>query len=159
MIGQFSPLLIDSLVSAAALLIQLLLGGAFLARASRRRKTTIGLGLASVWMGLPLLLAVVVNAATRRAWWTVVLPLPMAGFCLLEYSRGYILRWKVHTRVLGLPYVLFYFLGAGCLVSYGFAALPAMGVLLLAVTLANFALAGYCLLMMVLVPREPPGAS
>ena len=63
-------------------LVNLLVTGVFFARARGFERTEYVLGLAVVAMVLPLATIVALNILHQRAWWAIVLPLPLILYCL-----------------------------------------------------------------------------
>jgi hypothetical protein len=94
------------------------------------------LGLGAVACAVPTSLAVLLNAAAGREWWTIVLPALFVGFLILELILDYVLRLDFrHTRLLW-PYLLVYYVALNAMIGYTFLVSEAFGF----VTLATYLL-------------------
>jgi hypothetical protein len=78
--------------------------------------------IALIWVAFIIVLAAIVyrNARDRREWWSVVLPLLLVAFLILELVLDYILQIDFrNTRLLG-PYLLLYYLALLAMIGYTF---------------------------------------
>lgn len=127
---------IDLVVVVAANLYNLLMTIIFLTRPKGWRRFERIVGLIMVALALPLGAAVALNLLIGRAWWFVVLPLPLILHCVLELILDYLLKLDFRrTRWLG-PYLALFYLGQMGLIGYAFAVQPIYGF----VTLATYLL-------------------
>jgi CubicO group peptidase (beta-lactamase class C family) len=127
---------IDLAVVVAANLYNLLMTSIFFTRPRGWRRFERVVGLIMVALALPLGAAVVLNLLANRAWWFVVLPLPLILHCVVELLLDYILKLDFRkTRWLG-PYLGLFYLGQMGLIGYAFAVQPIYGF----VTLATYLL-------------------
>ena len=120
---------IDLVVVVAANLYNLLMTAIFLTRPRGWKRFERAAGLVMVALALPLGAAAVLNALSNRAWWFVVLPIPLILHCFVELLLDYILKIdfrRTRTRLLGLYLGLFY-LGQWGLIGYAFVANPVYG--------------------------------
>jgi len=124
--------LIDLVVVVAANLYNLLMTAIFLSRPRGWKRFERIAGLIMVALALPLGAAVVLNLVANRAWWFVVLPLPLILHCLVELVLEYLLKLDFRrTRLLG-PYLALFYLGQWGLIGYAFVVEPVYGFVTLA---------------------------
>jgi CubicO group peptidase (beta-lactamase class C family) len=118
---------IDLVVVVAANLFNLLMTAIFLTRPKGWKRFERAVGLVMIALALPLGAAVILNALGQRAWWFVVLPIPLILHAIVELLLDYILRlnWR-KSRLLGPCLALFY-LGQMSLIGYAFAVALAYG--------------------------------
>ncbi len=123
---------IDLVVVVAANLFNLLMTGIFLTRPKGWKRFEQVVGLIMVVLAVPLGAAVILNALEQRAWWFIVLPIPLILHCLVELLLDYILKLDFRkTRLLG-PYLALFYLGQMGLIGYAFVVQPAYGFVTLA---------------------------
>jgi hypothetical protein len=84
--------IIDFSLFLIANLVNLLVTAVFLARARGFERAEYLLGLAVVAMAVPTMTIVILNILRQRSWWTIVLPLPLILYCLVELLLDYILK-------------------------------------------------------------------
>jgi hypothetical protein len=134
---------IDLAVVAAANLFNLLMTAIFLTRPRGWKRFGHVAGLVMIGLALPLGAAVVLNGLAQRAWWFVVLPIPLILHDVVELLVDYI--WKLDFRRTWLlwPYLTLFYLGQISLIGYGFAVAPAYGFVTLATYLACLATTRY----------------
>ncbi len=112
--------IIDTAIFIIANLVNLLLVGIFLSRPKRLKRIEYVLGLIVVAMILPVCIAVILNIHGKREWWTVVLPLILLSFLVIELLFDYILKLDFRrTKLLG-PYLLVYYLALMAMIGYSF---------------------------------------
>jgi CubicO group peptidase (beta-lactamase class C family) len=123
---------IDLVVVVAANLYNLLMTIIFFTRPKGWRRFERVVGLIMVALALPLGAAVALNLLAGRAWWFVVLPLPLILHCVVELILDYLLKLDFRrTRWLG-PYLALFYLGQMSLIGYAFAVEPIYGFVTLA---------------------------
>jgi CubicO group peptidase (beta-lactamase class C family) len=123
---------IDLVVVVAANLYNLLMTIIFFTRPKGWRRFEWVVGLIMVALALPLGAAVALNLLAGRAWWFVVLPLPLILHCVVELILDYILKLDFRrTRWLG-PYLGLFYLGQMGLIGYAFVVQPIYGFVTLA---------------------------
>jgi len=108
-------------VLTIANLTNLLLAVMFLLRA--RGKPNIGnaFGWVSVVLGIPLLVAAVINMSSARPWWAFVLPGLLVLYDLIKFVLDYLLKFDFrHSRWLG-PYLALYYVALMGMIGYSFA--------------------------------------
>ena len=110
---DFSLLLIANFVN-------LLVTGVFIARGNGYERTEYVLGLAVVAMALPTMTIVVLNIIHQREWWTIVLPLPLILFCLMELLLDYVLKLDFRNTGLIWLYIPIFYLGLWGMIGYAF---------------------------------------
>ena len=91
--------------------VNLLVTGVFIARARGFERTEYVLGLIVVALALPVIAIVVLNILHQREWWTIVLPLPLILYCLLELLFDYILKLDFRNTGLIWLYIAIFYLG------------------------------------------------
>jgi len=112
-ITDFSLFLIANIVN-------LLVTGVFIARARGFERTEYVLGLAVVAMALPIMTIVVLNILHQRDWRTIVLPLPLILYCLVELLFDYILKLDFRNTGLIWLYIPIFYLGLWGMIGYAF---------------------------------------
>jgi hypothetical protein len=112
--------IIDTAIFIIANLVNLLLVGIFLSRPKGLKRVEYALGLIVVAMILPVGITVILNFQGKREWWTIVLPLILLSFLLIELLFDYILKLDFRkTKLLG-PYLLVYYLALMSMIGYSF---------------------------------------
>jgi hypothetical protein len=113
--------LVDLGLIISANLYNLLMIVVFLSRVRRQKRLEKAAGLVTVLIGVPLILAAILNAAARRELWSLLLPLPLTLHCALELFVDYI--WKLDFRSMRWlwPYLGLFYLGQWLLIGYAFA--------------------------------------
>lgn len=101
-------------------MMNLLITGVFLARARGLERTEYVLGLVVVALALPIIVIVVLNVLHQRAWWTIVLPLPLILYCLVELLLDYILKLAFRNTGLVWLYIPIFYLGLWGMIGYAF---------------------------------------
>ena len=135
---------IDLSVFAVANLANLLLIGIFLSRVWNRRQLEHNIfGVLFLLLAFPLIAAIVFNIATRREWWTIVLPALVVVFQLVELLLDYILKIDFrNTRLLG-PYLGLYYLSLMGMIGYSFSVGKPYGFVTLVTYFLNLAATWY----------------
>jgi hypothetical protein len=124
--------MIDLVVVVAANLFNLLMAAIFFTRPRGWKRFERAVGLILVVLALPLGAAAILNFLAHRAWWFVVLPLPLILHCAIELLLDYILKLDFRqTRWLG-PYLGLFYLGQWGLIGYAFVVRPIYGFVTLA---------------------------
>ena len=98
----------------------LLVTGVFIARGKGYEHTEYILGLAVVALALPVITIVVLNILQQRDWWTIVLPLPLILYCLVELLLDYILKLDFRYTGLIWLYIPIFYLGLWGMIGYAF---------------------------------------
>jgi CDP-diglyceride synthetase len=112
--------IIDLAVFIMANLVNLLLVGIFLSRPRGLDKAEYMLGLIMVALILPVGFAVLLNALRKREWWTIVLPLLLIVFLVIELLFDYILKLDFRSTALLWPYLLVFYAALMAMVGYSF---------------------------------------
>jgi hypothetical protein len=120
MIDKADFRIIDLGVFTIANLVNLLLVGIFLSRPSGLVKVEYILGLVMVSLILPVGLAILLNAMARREWWTIVLPLLLILYLVIELLFDYILKLEFRNTALLWPYLLVFYVALMAMVGYSF---------------------------------------
>lgn len=120
MINKYNFQLIDLAVFIITNLVNLLLIGIFLSRPSGLEKVEHILGLVMMGLILPVGLAVVLNALGKREWWTIVLPLLLILFLVIELLFDYILKLEFRKTALLWPYLTIFYVGLMAMIGYSF---------------------------------------
>ena len=100
--------------------VNLLITGVFLARARGFERTEYVLGLAVVAMAMPVITIVLLNIMHQRDFWTIVLPLPLILYCLVELLLDYILKLDFRNTGLVWLYIPIFYLGLWGMIGYAF---------------------------------------
>jgi hypothetical protein len=112
--------IIDFAVFIIANLVNLLLIGILLSRSKGLERAEYVLGLIVVAMILPVGIIVILNILGKREFWTIVLPLILLSFLVIELLFDYILKLDFRkTKLLG-PYLLVYYLALMAMIGYSF---------------------------------------
>ncbi|MDH4272366.1 MAG: hypothetical protein OEW18_10395 [Candidatus Aminicenantes bacterium] len=120
MIDKADFRIIDLAVFIIANLINLLLVGIFLSRPSGLEKVEYILGLVMVSLILPVGLAILLNAMARREWWTIVLPLLLILYLVIELLLDYILKLDFRSTALLWPYLVVFYVALMGMIGYSF---------------------------------------
>jgi hypothetical protein len=120
MIDKADFRIIDLGVFIITNLVNLLLVGIFLSRPSGLVKVEYILGLVMVSLILPVGLAILLNAMARREWWTIVLPLLLILYLVIELLFDYILKLGFRNTALLGPYLLVFYVALMAMVGYSF---------------------------------------
>jgi hypothetical protein len=120
MIDKADFRIIDLAVFIIANLVNLLLIGIFLSRPAGLSKVENVLGFVMVCLILPVGLAVLLNALARREWWTVVLPLLLVLYLVVELLFDYILKLNFRSTALLWPYLVVFYVALMAMVGYSF---------------------------------------
>jgi hypothetical protein len=118
--------LIDIIAIAVANLMNLIMIPIFLLRIEKVEHPQV---VELIWIALILVLAVVVvvNIMARREWWTVVFPLLLGVFLMVEVALDYIARIDFRSTNLLVPYLLLYYISILGMIGYSFAAQKKVG--------------------------------
>lgn len=101
-------------------MVNLLVTAVFVARARGFERTEYILGLLVVALALPVIAIVIRNALHQREWWTIVLPLPLILYCLVELLFDYILKLDFRNTGLIWLYISIFYLGLWGIIGYAF---------------------------------------
>jgi len=110
---------IDLVAVSVANLMNVIMVVVFLLRSMQVTRLWVG-GL--VWVALTLALAIVVtlNIKMRREWWSIVLPLLLIAFLMVEVALDYVARYHFRsTKLLG-PYLILYYVSILGMIGYAF---------------------------------------
>jgi hypothetical protein len=134
--------MLDLAVVFIAGLENLLIAAMFFSRLARKPGLDNAIGIPIMLLAIPLVGMVGFNAATGRAWWYVLLPVPFILFCILDLVLDYILKLPFRqTRLLG-PYLGLFYLGQLGLMGYAFATGKVYGMLILVTYFISLAASG-----------------
>jgi hypothetical protein len=120
MTGQAAFLIIDIAIVVIANAVNLLMTGIFLSRPPRWRQLEYVLGIIVMALGIPILAAIAINAAGRRTWWAIVLPIPLVLLCVVELLLDYVLKLPFRQTWLLGPYLGIYYLAQFGMIGYAF---------------------------------------
>lgn len=110
----------DIILFAIANFVNILMIGIMLSRPAGLKRVETTLGLVFIALALPVGLAVILNYLGKREWWTIVLPLLLVAFALVELLFDYILKLDFRSTSLLWPYLLLYFLSLWGMIGYSF---------------------------------------
>lgn len=134
---------VDIVVVVIANLINLGLVVIFLVRTQGRLQIEHRVGWGLIAMTLPLMVALVYNAAERRPWWSVAMPALLVLFLLVELLLDYILEYNFRqTRWLG-PYLLLFYVALMGMIGYAFLTSERAGIITLLTYFAQLAATAY----------------
>jgi len=120
MIDRIDFRIIDISLFVIANLVNLLIIGVFLCRPKGLARVEHILGIIIVTMALPVSIAVFFNILGKREWWTIVLPLLLILFFLVELLFDYILNLDFRNTALLWPYIFIYYLSIMGMIGYSF---------------------------------------
>ena len=100
--------------------INILLVGIFLSRPKGQKKVEHVLGLFVVAAILPVGTAIILNALGKREWWTIVLPVILILFLVVELLLDYILKLNFRKTRWLWPYLLLYYAAMMAMIGYSF---------------------------------------
>jgi hypothetical protein len=134
---------VDLLIFFIAILTNILLAVMFLFRAISKPKIGNGFGWGAVGLGIPLLIAAVINALGGRPWWAFVLPGLLVLYDAVEFILDFVLMFDFrHSRWLG-PYLGLYYLALMAMIGYSFTIGRSFGFIMLAFYFINLATTSY----------------
>jgi hypothetical protein len=143
MVSSINHSTIDYLLFVVANLANLLTAGIFLSRVAGQDRAETVLGLVFVSLALPAAAAVVLNALAGREWWTILLPVPLIAFCIVELLLDYVLHIEFRTTGLRWPYLILYYVALISMVGYSFGIGKPYGFVTLATYMVNLGATGY----------------
>ena len=111
---------VDAALFAIANLVNLLMIGIFLSRPVGLERVELVLGTVFVTMALPVGAAVILNTLGGREWWTMILPIPLILFCVVELVLEYVLKLDFRKTALLWPYLILYYLALITMIGYAF---------------------------------------
>lgn len=111
---------IDIGLFAIANLVNLLTMGIMLSRPRGLARVEYILGIVIVAMIVPVGVAVILNSLGKREWWTIVLPLLLIAFLVVELMFDYILKLDFRNTALLWPYITIYYVGLIGMIGYSF---------------------------------------
>jgi len=111
---------VDTLVFVCANLFNILITGIMLSRPFGLAKLENILGIIDLLLILPLSFAVIFNLLGGREWWSIVLPLVLILFLLVEMLLDYILQIPFRQTRLLWPYLALFYLSAWFMIGYTF---------------------------------------
>ena len=111
---------IDISLFVVANLVNILLIGIFLCSPRGLARVEYILGIIIVAMVLPVSIAVILNILGKREWWTIVLPLLLILFFLVELLFDYILNLDFRNTALLWPYIFIYYISVMGMIGYSF---------------------------------------
>jgi hypothetical protein len=94
--------------------------GIFLSRAQGWTNVEFILGIIFMAMAIPVSTGVILNIIEKRACWTIILPLFLVAFCVVELLFDYILKLDFRHTGLLVPYLILYFLSLNGMIGYSF---------------------------------------
>lgn len=117
---DIDPRVVDGVVVVTANAFNLLIVAVMLARVRRLAWVERAAGAVDLVLLVSVVAVVIINLAEGRPWWTVVLPLPLAGYLAVELTLDNVLHSEFRrTRLLG-PYLLLFYAGQMAMVGYAF---------------------------------------
>ena len=119
--------IIDIAIFIIANLVNLLIIGIFLSRPKGLKRVEFILGLVVVAMTLLVGMAVILNILGKREWWTIVLPLLLILFFVVELIFDYILKLDFRNTDLRWPYIIVFYLSLMAMIGYSFLILTKIG--------------------------------
>jgi hypothetical protein len=134
---------IDLALFVVANLANLLTAGIFLSRTLRQDRAETVLGLVFVSLALPAAVGVVLNALAGREWWTILLPVLLIAFCIVELLLDYVFRIEFRSTNLRWPYIILYYVALIGMVGYSFGIGKPYGFVTLATYMLNLGATGY----------------
>jgi hypothetical protein len=143
MLSDINYRAIDLMMFVVANLANALTAGIFLSRTVGQDRVETVLGLLFVFLAAPAAAGVIANAFGGRAWWTIVLPLPLIAFCIVELLFDYILRLDFRNSGLLWPYLALYYVALISMIGYSFGIGKPYGFVTLATYMLNLGATGY----------------
>jgi len=134
---------VDLTLFITANLANLLLVAIFLARSRGKERLEYILGLLFILLALPAGFGVVVNSIYRREWWTILFPLLLVGFCVIELCFDYIFKLDFRNNKLLWPYLISFYMASIGMVGYSFGMGKLFGFITLVTYFLNLAATWY----------------
>ncbi len=113
--------IVDLALFVIANLVNLTVVTIFLSRSREWDRIEYILGLVVVAMILPVGTALILNILGKREWWTIVYPMLLVLFCIVELILDYILKLEFRKTALLWPYIALFYLATIGMVGYAFA--------------------------------------
>ena len=143
MLSEVNYRTIDLMLFVVANLANLLTAGIFFSRTVGQDRVEKVLGLAFVALVVPAAIGVIANALGGRVWWTIVLPLPLIAFCIVEWLFDYVLHLDFRSTGLLWPYLILFYVALISMVGYTFGIGKPYGFFTLATYMLNLGATGY----------------
>ena len=134
---------VDLTLFITANLANLLLVAIFLARSRGKERLEYILGLLFILLALPVGFGVVVNSINGREWWTILFPLLLVGFCVIELCFDYIFKLDFRNNKLLWPYLISFYMASIGMVGYSFGIGKLYGFITLVTYFLNLAATWY----------------
>ncbi|KAA3619624.1 MAG: hypothetical protein DWQ05_02560 [Calditrichaeota bacterium] len=111
---------VDILIFLIGNLVNILISAIMISRTSSWKKFEFYSGLIIVTMAIPLAACVYLNFIENRGVWTVILPLFLIVYCLIELIFDYIFKSNFRETNLLWPYLLVFYLALMGMIGYAF---------------------------------------
>lgn len=111
---------VDLVVFLSANLFNLFIICIMLSRPFGLESLEMVVGILNLLLVIPLTVAVILNFASGRDWWSFVLPLVMIAFLILELMLDYVLKIPFRETILLWPYLALFYLSAWMMIGYTF---------------------------------------
>lgn len=111
---------VDLVVFLSANLFNLFIICIMLSRPFGLESLEMVVGILNLLFVIPLTVAVILNFASGRDWWSFVLPLVMIAFLILELMLDYVLKIPFRETILLWPYLALFYLSAWMMIGYTF---------------------------------------
>jgi hypothetical protein len=111
---------VDTGLVIIANLANLLIAGIMLSRPFGLDRLGRVCGITLLVLGIPVIVAIVFNAATGREWWRIALLVPLVIFLLMELLFDYILNLPFRETSLLTPYLVAFYIAVIGMVGYAF---------------------------------------
>jgi len=134
---------VDLILFITANLANLLLVAVFLARSRGKERLEYILGLLFILLALPAGFGAVVNSINGREWWTILFPLLLVGFCVIELCFDYIFKLDFRNNKLLWPYLISFYMASIGMVGYSFGIGKLYGFITLVTYFLNLAATWY----------------
>ena len=134
---------VDLILFITANLANLLLVAVFLARSRGKERLEYILGLLFILLALPAGFGAVVNSINGREWWTILFPLLLVGFCVIELCFDYIFKLDFRNNKLLWPYLISFYMASIGMVGYSFGMGKLFGFITLVTYFLNLAATWY----------------
>jgi hypothetical protein len=134
---------VDITIFVIANFVNLALATIFLARARGNQEAAKILSASVLITGIPLTIAIVINASGQREWWTVVFPALLLAHFLMELVLDTILKLDFRSTRLLWPYLAVYYLALFAMIGYSSGKGKVFGFITLATYFVNLPATGY----------------
>jgi hypothetical protein len=118
--GPINYKTVDFWIFIIANIVNLSVIGIMISRTKQLPNLEYYFGLLIVFVAIPLTACVIFNIAENRDWWTIVLPMFLVVFCVIEFLLDYVFKVDFRVTVWLWPYLIIFYSGLMGMIGYSF---------------------------------------